>query len=100
MKESILSLLLKLHDKLVGTANSYKPSQSRLDACKEKEDSRIGDGVFFVAKVLDKACLASDINFTVVKQLYQAKVNEQSASDGGETSGCSSDEKYVNGVCT
>ena len=93
VNESILSLLLKLHDKLTGVSNSYVPSECRLEKCKNSEDSRIGNGAFFVAKVLDKSCLLSDINLSFVKQLYESNM---SWSDGGlstDSPSCSSEER-------
>ncbi|CAL4116468.1 unnamed protein product, partial [Meganyctiphanes norvegica] len=49
VEESIISLLIKLHSKMTGKPNSYRP-----DFSKQREDSRIGDGPFFIAKVLNK----------------------------------------------
>lgn len=48
MEESIISLLIKLHSKLTGKPNSYRPNFD------ESSDSRIGDGPFFIAKLLNK----------------------------------------------
>lgn len=49
VEESIISLLIKLHSKMTGKPNSYRP-----DFSKPTKDSRIGDGPFFIAKVLNK----------------------------------------------
>ncbi|XP_076043889.1 ubr3 ubiquitin ligase [Oratosquilla oratoria] len=46
--ETMISLLLKLHSKLSGKNNSYRPD------FEDTSDSRIGDGPFFIAKVLNK----------------------------------------------
>lgn len=51
VNESIISLLLKLHAKLSGTPDSYVPGQQTAEGLL---DSRIGDGPFFIAKVLDR----------------------------------------------
>ncbi|ROT84089.1 putative E3 ubiquitin-protein ligase UBR3 isoform X1 [Penaeus vannamei] len=48
VEESIISLLIKLHSKLTGKPNSYRPNFD------ESSDSRIGDGPFFIAKLLNK----------------------------------------------
>ncbi|KAJ9584382.1 hypothetical protein L9F63_021276, partial [Diploptera punctata] len=49
VNESIISLLLRLHSHLSGTPDSYNPEES---CGSEGLDSRIGDGPFFVAKLL------------------------------------------------
>ncbi|XP_076228505.1 ubr3 ubiquitin ligase isoform X4 [Nomia melanderi] len=59
--ESIISLLLKLHSQLSGVPDSYNPQQSvasdnepgSSSAATQKE-SRIGDGPFFIAQLLNK----------------------------------------------
>ncbi|XP_042224390.1 E3 ubiquitin-protein ligase ubr3-like [Homarus americanus] len=48
IEESIISLLIKLHSKLTGKPNSYRPNFS------DTSDSRIGDGPFFITKLLNK----------------------------------------------
>ena len=60
INESIISLLLKLHSKLSGRPDSYIPHQERLvtpslaaTTTQEYSQSRIGDGCFFIEKVLD-----------------------------------------------
>ncbi|KAI5710044.1 hypothetical protein M8J76_006269 [Diaphorina citri] len=47
--ESIISLLLKLHSHLSGTPDSFTPDPSDV-----QNESRVGDGAFFVAKVLNR----------------------------------------------
>merc|ERR1719225_1785503 len=61
INESIISLLLKLHSKLSGRPDSYIPWQERLatpslaaTTTQEYSQSRIGDGCFFLEKVLDR----------------------------------------------
>lgn len=49
MHESLISLLLKLHAKLSDRGKPYRPQFDH-----QMEDSRIGDGPFFIAKVLSK----------------------------------------------
>ncbi|RWS04809.1 E3 ubiquitin-protein ligase UBR3-like protein [Dinothrombium tinctorium] len=49
VNESLLSLLLKLHSKLSATQDSYRPDNEVSDSC-------IGDGSFFVKKVIDLYC--------------------------------------------
>ena len=63
INESIISLLLKLHSKLSGKPDSYSPlTERRKDpklaaSCSQTyRDCRIGDGCFFIEKVLDKIC--------------------------------------------
>jgi hypothetical protein len=53
VNESIISLLLKLHSQLTGTQNSYRPDYPSNNSFHDmSSDSRIGDGPFFVAKLL------------------------------------------------
>merc|ERR1719225_1991778 len=63
INESIISLLLKLHSKLSGRLDSYLPLNERRaqpnllgTTTPEYVRSRIGDGCFFIEKVLDKIC--------------------------------------------
>ena len=63
INESIISLLLKLHSKLSGRPDSYLPLNERRaqpnllgTTSPEYIRSRIGDGCFFIEKVLDKIC--------------------------------------------
>ncbi|XP_012142217.1 ubr3 ubiquitin ligase isoform X3 [Megachile rotundata] len=59
--ESIISLLLKLHSQLSGVPDSYNPEQSAMSdneasssTAAEPKESRIGDGPFFIAQLLNK----------------------------------------------
>ena len=63
INESIISLLLKLHSKLSGRPDSFLPLNERRvnptllgTTTPEYIQSRIGDGCFFIEKVLDKIC--------------------------------------------
>ena len=63
INDSIISLLVKLHSKLSGRPDSYSPLVERRKdpklaaSCTQPyRDSRIGDGCFFIEKVLDKIC--------------------------------------------
>ncbi|XP_077978171.1 E3 ubiquitin-protein ligase UBR3-like [Glandiceps talaboti] len=52
VNESILSLLVKLHSKLSGKENSYKPPSKQT---KDKiESMRVGDGAYYIKLFLDK----------------------------------------------
>lgn len=50
VNESIISLLLQLHSKLSEKPDSYHP-KPKID--KSAQESRIGDGVLFIERVLD-----------------------------------------------
>ncbi len=52
VNESIITLLLQLHSKYSNRPDSYVPQRQAQDHL----DSRIGDGSFFIEKVLDKIC--------------------------------------------
>ncbi|KAK9296366.1 hypothetical protein QLX08_009590 [Tetragonisca angustula] len=59
--ESIITLLLKLHSQLSGVPDSYNPEQSTTmdseassSSTIEPTESRIGDGPFFIAQLLNK----------------------------------------------
>lgn len=65
MGESIISLLLKLHSQLSGVPDSYNPDQpvyseaeagssSSSGPATSSEESRIGDGPFFISQILRK----------------------------------------------
>ena len=58
VNESIVTLLLRLHSKYSGRPDSYIPKQHRsgISTGEDYARSRIGDGSFFVEKVLDKIC--------------------------------------------
>ena len=57
VNESIVTLLLRLHSKYSGRPDSYVPKKQRASGLSDEYfNSRIGDGSFFVEKVLDKIC--------------------------------------------
>lgn len=59
--QSILSLLLKLHSKLLGKSGSYLPFQNiGGNDVWPLADSRVGDGEYFVRKILDTICLKNE----------------------------------------
>ena len=63
VNESIVTLLLRLHSKLSCRPDSYVPKSHRIgtvSATEEYAQSRIGDGAFFIEKVLDKICRLDD----------------------------------------
>ncbi|XP_046390043.1 E3 ubiquitin-protein ligase Ubr3 isoform X2 [Ischnura elegans] len=64
VNESIISLLLKLHSHLSGVPDSYCPegAQSRVT-----ETGRIGDGPFFVGRLLDRICVLDPLCLENVK---------------------------------
>lgn len=58
VNESIVSLMLRLHAKYSGKQDSYMPKSERsgVSTSAEYAESRIGDGCFFIEKVLDHIC--------------------------------------------
>lgn len=59
--QSILSLLLKLHSKLLGKSGAYLPFQNiGGNDVWPLADSRVGDGEYFVRKILDTICLKNE----------------------------------------
>lgn len=55
MNESIISLLLKLHSQLSGAPDSFNPDEPEANISDSMEnESGVGDGPFFVAKLLRK----------------------------------------------
>ena len=56
VNESIVTLLLRLHSKYSGRPDSYVPKYQRhgVSVTEDYHQSRIGDGCFFIEKVLDK----------------------------------------------
>ena len=75
IRDSILTLLLKLHSKLSGgKLNSYVPEALRSSAAlggQRTEESRIGDGAFFVGNVLDKIGRSCDHSRCKMEAVYQ-----------------------------
>lgn len=63
INESMISLLLKLHSKLAVKTGTYIcPPQRDASAGTTESDSssRVGDGEFYVRKILDLICLKSE----------------------------------------
>lgn len=58
INESIISLLLKLHAQLSGLPDSYIIGQQTSEGLL---DSRIGDGPFFISKILDRIASLDEI---------------------------------------
>ena len=56
INESIITLLLRLHSKYSGRSDSYVPKYQRhgVSVTEDYLQSRIGNGCFFIEKVLDK----------------------------------------------
>ncbi|KAK6617898.1 hypothetical protein RUM43_014127 [Polyplax serrata] len=80
VNESIISLLLKLHAQLSGTPDSYVVGQQTSEGLL---DSRIGDGSFFVAKILDRIASLDEICRECIletkKKLWMRRVEESSS---------------------
>ncbi|KAK4316848.1 hypothetical protein Pmani_012025 [Petrolisthes manimaculis] len=83
VEESIISLLIKLHSKLSGKPNSYRPNFNPTTS-----DSRIGDGPFFIGKLLDKMGrydhAAQQSILDTISCLYCKKEEDSSASSEEE----------------
>ena len=88
VNESIVTLLLKLHAKLSNKENSYIPESYRVttsDSATES-DSRIGDGPFFIGKVLDKACRSCAAVTKQVEDFYKHQVEVAAAKKKDKSS--------------
>lgn len=55
VNESIISLLLKLHSHLSGIPDSYNPDEGSSTSV---EEAPIGDGLYFIGKLLKKMSAA------------------------------------------
>ena len=82
VNESMLTLLLKLHDKLSGKQHSYVPETIRGVSSDHEMESRIGDGVFFVGKLLDKICRKSEESARSVETMYRESIPREGGSSG------------------
>ncbi|KAL0268005.1 UNVERIFIED_CONTAM: hypothetical protein PYX00_010107 [Menopon gallinae] len=82
VNESIISLLLKLHAQLSGTPDSYVPGQQTAEGLL---DSRIGDGPFFIAKVLDRIASLDERCRDYIKETKEALWPKRAEEDGMET---------------
>ncbi|XP_064095704.1 E3 ubiquitin-protein ligase ubr3-like isoform X3 [Macrobrachium nipponense] len=82
IEDSIISLLIKLHSKLTGKPNSYRPN------FEDMSDSRIGDGPFFIAKLLNKLgrhdLSAKKCILDTIARLYCKREEDSSASSEEE----------------
>ncbi|KAK3103122.1 hypothetical protein FSP39_016629 [Pinctada imbricata] len=77
VNDSIISALIKLHSKLSKKTGSYVP----LSMCKRQtSDSVIGDGPFFVAKVLDKMSRLSTDCAKSIEESYRILVPKDASS--------------------
>lgn len=77
INESIVSLLIKLHNKLSDQDGSYTPLSIRGEMFDDKD--MVGDGPFFVARVLDSLC-AKDVKYsTAVEKVYKDLLPKASA---------------------
>ncbi|ELU10689.1 hypothetical protein CAPTEDRAFT_220674 [Capitella teleta] len=72
--ESILSLLLKLHDKYAGKPHSYVPEGIRGVATEADMGSRVGDACFFIGKLLDNICRRSENSAGIVERAHREGV--------------------------
>ncbi|GBM46721.1 E3 ubiquitin-protein ligase Ubr3 [Araneus ventricosus] len=66
--ESILSLLLQLHSKLSEKPDSYKPKENMSF---EELNSRIGDGVLFVERLLNQVVISGGDNLNAIQNVRQ-----------------------------
>ena len=77
INESIISMLIKLHSKLSGKVGSYQP----LSMCKRQAtESVIGDGPFFIAKVLDKMSRSSTDCAKSIEEVYKSLIPKDAGS--------------------
>lgn len=83
VNESIISLLLKLHFHLSGNPDSYNPDEPGSSSGYDQSvDSRIGDGPYFVAKLLQRiSALDSLCRCVCCFRLLLWHVSETSWSD-------------------
>ena len=66
---------MKLHSKLSGKPNSYVPESLRqASSSSDSMGSRIGNGVFFVGKVLDKIGRGSERCRARLEEIYNRNV--------------------------
>lgn len=82
VEENMLSLLIKLHAKLAGKKNSYVPESIRGKTSEASHTSRIGDGVFFVGKLLDNICRKSKDCASVVERIYRESAPQDKPAEG------------------
>lgn len=65
VNESVISLLLKLHSHLSGAPDSYDPEGAESRAA---DTGRIGDGPFFVGRLLDRISMLDSLCSETVKE--------------------------------
>ena len=97
VNESMLSLLMKLHAKLaVGqlSQSSYIPEAHRADGEGTKSDLKVGDGPFFVGKVLDKICRQSAECQCLVDSIYKDSLEKTAVSPLDSSTGRKKGKKH------
>lgn len=89
INECIISMLIKIHAKLMGQSCSYVPlSQSK----RQISDSVIGDGPFFVCKLLDKMSRSSTDCARAIEDVYTS-LNPKEVSGAGKKRDTAKDEE-------
>ncbi|XP_076468765.1 E3 ubiquitin-protein ligase ubr3-like [Babylonia areolata] len=88
--ESIISLLVKLHDKMSSPPSLYKPGATRPTASTSSSSSReaVGDGTFYIARFLDQLSSSSTTAAKYVQSTCKAvhrKVVEEKGEDPEES---------------
>lgn len=69
VNESIISLLLKLHSHLSGIPDSYNPEEEDEDS-NTTEEAPIGDGPYFIERLLKKMSAADSTLKTCIEVTY------------------------------
>ncbi|KAK2143057.1 hypothetical protein LSH36_882g00050 [Paralvinella palmiformis] len=82
INENLLSLLVKLHAKLSGRVNSYIPEHHRTGTSQraDVQDSKIGDGPYFLGKLIDKICFLNLECAEAVDVIYTASLPKDRGS--------------------
>ncbi|XP_061179951.1 E3 ubiquitin-protein ligase ubr3-like [Saccostrea echinata] len=89
INECIISILMKIHAKLTGRSCSYVPlSQSK----RQLSDSVIGDGPFFLCKLLDKMSRSSTECARAIEEVYRS-LQPKEASGVGKKRDTAKDEE-------
>jgi E3 ubiquitin-protein ligase UBR3 len=71
VNESMMTLLIKLHARLSGKVNSYVPESQRVGCSATTDhDCCVGDGPYYISRLLDKACRLSPECAQVVENIY------------------------------
>ncbi|XP_041366438.1 E3 ubiquitin-protein ligase UBR3-like [Gigantopelta aegis] len=84
VNENLITLLVKLHNKLSGKSNSYACSTCEGGGAKPSE-AAVGDGPFYVGRFLDRLCRQSSECAKLVSEIAATRQQKEKDKKQGQT---------------